>query len=250
MIPIDLAGKAALVTGASRGIGREVALRLAEAGAKVALVARTKAALEEVEAAIRAKGGEACAIAADVADPASVQAAVSEAMVRQGGRLDILVNNAGITKDGLLVRMADDDFDRVVKTNLGGTFLFTRAAARPMMKQRAGRIVNISSVIGIRGNPGQANYAASKAGIIGFTKSVARELASRGVTANVVAPGFVATDMTAALTEEQRAKILAEVPLGAIGKAAHVADAVLFLASPLAEYVTGAVIVVDGGLAM
>ncbi len=250
MIPIDLAGKTALVTGASRGIGREVALRLASAGAKLALAARNAAALEEVAAAIREKGGEAHVFALDLADAAAVKTVVEEVIARFDRRLDILVNNAGVTADRLLIQMSDEDWDRVIQTNLKGTFLVTRAVARTMMKQRAGRIVNITSVIGLRGNAGQANYAASKAGIIGFTKSLARELASRNVLANCVAPGFIATDMTAKLTDEQRTRIAAEVPLGAVGEARHVADAVLYLASPLADYVTGTVIAVDGGLSM
>jgi 3-oxoacyl-[acyl-carrier protein] reductase len=170
--------------------------------------------------------------------------------VKQLGALHILVNNAGVTEDGLLARMSLEAWKKVLDTNLTGAFLLTKAAARPMMKQREGRIVNVSSVVGIRGNAGQANYAASKAGLIGFTKSVARELAPRNVTANVVAPGFIATDMTAKLTEDQKAGALGQVPLGAMGTSRDVADAVLFLASPLAAYITGAVLTVDGGMAM
>jgi 3-oxoacyl-[acyl-carrier protein] reductase len=237
-VTIDLTGRTALVTGASRGIGREIAARLAEAGARVAAVARSGA-----------PEGAALAIQADVASPADVDRAMDQ-VLKEFGRLDILVNNAGVTDDGLLARMSPESWKKVLDTNLTGTFLFTKAACRPMMKQRDGRIVNVSSVIGLRGNAGQANYAASKAGIIGFTKSVARELASRNVTANVVAPGFIETDMTAKLSEEQRARALEGVPLGTIGKARDVADAVLFLASPLGAYITGAVLAVDGGLAM
>jgi 3-oxoacyl-[acyl-carrier protein] reductase len=237
-VAIDLTGKTALVTGASRGIGRAIAERLAEAGAKVAALAQT-----------RAPEGFALGLQADVASADDVERAMKQALDALG-RLDILVNNAGVTDDGLLARMSVESFKKVLDTNLLGTFLFTKAAARPMMKQREGRIVNVSSVVGIRGNAGQANYAASKAGIIGFTKSVARELASRNVTANVVAPGFIETDMTAKLTDEQKARALDGVPLAGMGRARDVADAVLFLASPLASYITGSVLAVDGGLAM
>jgi 3-oxoacyl-[acyl-carrier protein] reductase len=249
-VSIDLSGKSALVTGASRGIGRAIAIRLAEAGARVALVARNKEALESLAAEVREKGApEALALPALVEDPAGAKAAVEIAEKSFGG-LHILVNNAGVTEDGLLVRMSDEAWRKVIETNLSGAFYFTRAAARPMLKQREGRIVNVASVVGIRGNAGQANYAASKAGIVGFTKAVARELASRGVTANVVAPGFVETDMTAKLDEGQRKAALDGIPLGRMGAAREVADAVLFLSSPLAAYVTGAVLQVDGGLGM
>jgi 3-oxoacyl-[acyl-carrier protein] reductase len=241
-VAIDLTGKVAIVTGASRGIGREIALRLAEAGAKVAAVARTAAPSDLGTAA-------ALALQADIASEADVNRVV-ETVQKELGGIHIVVNNAGITDDQLLIRMSAESFRKVVDTNLTGTFLLTKAAARPMMRAREGRIVNVSSVIGIRGNAGQANYAASKAGIIGFTKSVARELSTRGVTANVVAPGFIETDMTAKLSEEVKTQALASVPLGSIGKARDVADAVLFLASPLAAYITGAVLTVDGGLAM
>ncbi len=249
-VSLDLKGKSALVTGASRGIGREIALRLAEAGANVGLVARDGQLLGEVAAHVGAHGVEVAIAPADVLDPASVEGAVAKVLGAFGGRVEVLVNNAGVTEDQLLLRMSPEDWDRVLDTNLKGTFLFTKALARPMMKQREGRIVNVSSVIGIRGNAGQANYAAAKAGIIGFTKSIARELASRGITANVVAPGFIDTAMTAKLADEQRSGILKDVPLGRIGGARDVADAVVFLASPLAAYITGAVLQVDGGLAM
>lgn len=248
-VAIDLSGKAALVTGASRGIGREIAVRLAEAGAKVALVSRNKVALDLIASELRAKGTETLVLPCEVANPADAKAAV-EMTVETFGGLHILVNNAGVTEDNLLLRMSDEQWKKVIETNLSGAFYFTRAAARPMMKQREGRIVNVSSIIGLRGNAGQANYAASKAGLIGFTKSVARELASRGVTANVVAPGFIETDMTAKLSAEQRAAILGDIPLERIGAPRDVADAVVFLASPLAAYVSGAVLAVDGGLAM
>ncbi len=248
-VGIDLSGKVALVTGASRGIGREIAIRLAEAGARVAVVSRTGAGTGMTGTGT-GPGTHFLSLQADVSNQDDVDRAMEATLQQLGGRIDILVNNAGITEDGLLMRMSADAWRRVIDTNLSGTFLFTKAAARPMMKQREGRIVNVSSVVGIRGNAGQANYSASKAGIIGFTKSVARELASRNVTANVVAPGFIETDMTAKLTEEQKAGILPGIPLGVMGKARDVADAVLFLASPLAAYITGAVLTVDGGLAM
>ncbi len=239
----------AVVTGGSRGIGRAVALRLAEAGADVAVVARTVEACAGTVEAIRAMNRRAWAVAADVSQAPSVEAA-AETILREAGRVDILVNNAGITRDGLLMRMGEGDWDAVLDTNLKGAFLFTRALARTFLKQRSGRIINITSVIGLMGNAGQANYAASKAGLIGFTKACAREFASRGVTVNAVAPGFIETDMTAVLAPEQKQAILSRVPLGVFGKPEDVAHAVWFLALPESRYITGQVLVVDGGMVM
>jgi len=239
----------AVVTGGSRGIGRAVALRLASAGADVAVVARSVEACTATVEEVRRLGRRAWAFAADVSQVASVEAA-AEAILREAGRVDILVNNAGITRDGLLIRMSEADWDAVLDTNLKGAFLFTRAFARSMLKQRAGRIINISSVIGLMGNAGQTNYAASKAGLIGFTKSCAREFASRGVTVNAVAPGFIETDMTAVLNEEQRQAILSRVPMGCLGRPEDVAHVVWFLALPESQYITGQVLTVDGGLVM
>ena len=245
----ELAQQVALVTGGSRGIGRAVALRLAEAGADVAVVARTVEACADTVEAIQGMHRRAWAVAADVSQPSSVEGAV-QTVLREAGRVDILVNNAGITRDGLLLRMAEEDWDAVLDTNLKGAFLFTRALARTFLKQRSGRIINITSVIGLMGNAGQANYAASKAGLIGFTKACAREFASRGVTVNAVAPGFIATDMTAALAQEQKEAILSRVPLRTFGKPEDVAHAVWFLALPASRYITGQVLVVDGGMVM
>lgn len=246
---MSLAGKVAIVTGASRGIGRGIAVALAEAGADVVTVATKADGAEAAAAEVRAKGRKAHPVAADVSEAAGADAIVAAA-VEKLGRCDIVVNNAGITADGLLLRMKDADWDRVMAVNLRGTFLVTRAALRPMLKARAGRIINISSVVGLHGNAGQANYAASKAGIIGFTKTVAREVASRGITANVVCPGYIGTDMTAAISEEARAAIAASIPLGRFGTPADIAQAVTFLASDAAGYVTGAVLQVDGGMSI
>ncbi len=242
---IDLTSRVAVVTGSTRGIGRAIAASLAAAGATVAVVGRdldrARASAAEIEGAH--------AFACDVGDVA--QAAKLIADVEQSlGRVDILVNNAGLTRDNLLIRIRDDDWDAVIDTNLRGAFVATRAAARGMMKRRWGRIINIASVVGITGNPGQSNYAASKAGLIGFTKSVAKELGSRNVLANVVAPGLIDTDMTSAMPEAARAAMSQQIPLGRIGNPDDVAGAVLFLASDLASYITGQVLVVDGGMVM
>ncbi len=244
-----LAGKVALVTGASRGIGRVIAESLAEAGAMVVLGARDSARLTEAVAGIETRGGQAEAVGLDVADKASVEAAMAGLLARHG-RLDVLVNNAGITRDNLLLRMKTEEWNEVLATNLTGAFLCTQAAMKPMLKQRSGRIVNVTSVVGLSGNAGQANYAASKAGLVGFTKSVAREVASRGITVNAVAPGFIETDMTAAMTEKAREAVVSAIPLGRVGEARDVAAAVTFLASDEAGYVTGQVLAVDGGFHM
>jgi 3-oxoacyl-[acyl-carrier protein] reductase len=236
-----LEGKTALVTGASRGIGRAIAVELAEAGAAVVVSYRSGA--DEAEALAAEIGAR--AVQADVSDPASAQALVEEA-----GDLDVLVNNAGVTRDGLLVRMSNDDWDTVINTNLASVFYTSRAAVRGMMKRRSGSIVNISSIVGIHGNWGQTNYAASKAGIIGFTKSLARELGSRNVRANVVVPGYVKTRLTDVLPDEATGTMLENTPLGRLGDPEDVAGAVRFLASENASFITGAVLLVDGGLGM
>jgi 3-oxoacyl-[acyl-carrier protein] reductase len=241
--------KTALVTGASRGIGKAIALTLAEAGADLAVTARSEAALADTVAAVTAAGRRAIPLAVDLADAAGIAAAVDKAAAELG-RIDILVNNAGLTSDGLLMRMSEEQWDRVVDANLKGSFLFTKAATRLMMKQRCGSVVNVTSVVGITGNAGQSNYAASKAGLIGFSKSVARELAGRNVRVNCVAPGFIDTQMTEGLPEATRAKYLEAIPLGRFGSPKDVADAVLYLASDASSYVTGQVIVVSGGMAM
>lgn len=245
-----LDGKTALVTGASRGIGRAIALRLAAEGARVAInYAGNVKAAEEVKAAVEAAGGAAILCQADISDSAAVEAMVAD-VVKEFGTIDILVNNAGITRDTLLMRMKDEDFAKVLDTNLKGVFYCTKAVAKLMMKKRSGRIVNMASVVGLVGNAGQTNYAAAKAGVIGFSKSAARELASRGITVNVVAPGFIGTDMTAGLPESVKEKTLAGIPLGKMGEPEDVANAVLFLASDQASYITGQVVNVDGGMVM
>jgi 3-oxoacyl-[acyl-carrier protein] reductase len=244
-----LENKIALVTGAGRGIGRAIALQFAAAGADVICVSRTAENAAKVSDEIKATGRKAWAVAADVADPASVSAAAAAALA-DPGRVDILVNNAGVTRDGLLMRMSESDWDTVIDTNLRGAFLFTKAMTRAFLKQRSGRIINISSVIGLLGNAGQANYAASKAGLIGFTKSVAKELGSRGVTCNAIAPGFIETDMTAALDAATREALLGRIPLGTLGSAEDIAAAALLLAGPGGRYITGQVITVDGGMTL
>jgi 3-oxoacyl-[acyl-carrier protein] reductase len=245
----QLANQIAVVTGAGRGIGRAIALKFAAEGADVACISRTAENSEKVAAEVRALGRKAWAHALDVADAAGV-AAAAEKILAECGRVDILVNNAGVTRDGLLMRMSDTDWDTVLGTNLKGAFLVTRAFCRSMIKQRSGRIINISSVIGLIGNAGQCNYAASKAGLIGFTQSAAREMASRGITVNALAPGFIETDMTAALGEELRKELLKRIPMSSLGQPEDIAAAALFLASPGARYITGQVLTVDGGMVM
>jgi 3-oxoacyl-[acyl-carrier protein] reductase len=243
-----LAGRVALVTGASRGIGKAIAVRLAARGAKVACVATRAERCAETVAQCEAAGGSAAAYGVDVADTAAVAELVG-AVHKELGGLDVLVNNAGITRDQLLLRMSEEDFDAVVATNLKGTWNFIRAAARPLMKS-GGRVINIASVVGLIGNPGQANYAASKAGILGLTRSVAKELASRGVCVNAVLPGFIATDMTAAVDGKAAAAMTDSIPLGRVGTPDDVARLVEFLAGPGGAYITGQSLVVDGGLSL
>jgi 3-oxoacyl-[acyl-carrier protein] reductase len=245
-----LDGKVALVTGASRGIGRAIALRLASEGAKVAInYAGSTAKAEAVKAEIEQNGGEAILVQADVSDSASVDAMVAK-VIEAFGQIDILVNNAGITRDGLMMRMKDEDFDAVINTNLKGVFYCTKVVSKLMMKKRSGRIINMASVVGLMGNAGQTNYAAAKAGVIGFSKSAAKELAARGITVNMVAPGFIATDMTAAMTDKAKEMTLTGIPLKRMGEPEDVANAVLFLASDNASYITGQTINVDGGMVM
>lgn len=247
---MTLVGKVALVTGGSRGIGRAIALKLAENGADVAInYAGNTAAAEEVKTAIEQMGRKALLVQGSVADTDGVQTIVNT-VVKELGRLDILINNAGITRDGLLMRMKEADWDDVMHTNLKGVYNCSKAVLRTMMKQRSGRIVNMASVVGEMGNAGQTNYAAAKAGVIGFTKSLAKEVASRGITVNAIAPGFIATDMTSVLTDDQKAEMARTIPLGRAGQPEDVADAVLFLVSEGAAYITGQVLNVDGGMVM
>ena len=245
-----LRDKVALVTGGSRGIGRAIVLSLAKEGAKVLInyKGNEKAAMETLEE-VKKIGAEGEIFKADVSVEEEVEK-MFNFLLEKWGRLDILVNNAGITKDNLLIRMKNEEWDQVINTNLKGVFYCTRAAVKIMLKQRYGRIINVSSVIGLRGNIGQANYAAAKAGIIGFTKAVAREVASRGITVNAVAPGFILTDMTEVLSEEMKKKVLEEIPMGRFGNPEDVANAVKFLASDDASYITGIVLSIDGGLSI
>jgi 3-oxoacyl-[acyl-carrier protein] reductase len=246
-IKVDLTDQTALVTGASRGIGKSIALALGQAGAKVACIARNEERLRETAEAITSAGGTAVVYTCDVTDSAAVQKVV-DAVVEDWGQLDIVVNNAGITRDTLIPRMSDEEWDDVITTNLRSVFLFTRAASQVMMRARRGRIINISSVSGLMGNPGQANYSASKAGIIGLTQTVARELASRKVTVNAICPGFIATEMTNAMGQVVQDEVKKRVPAKRLGEAEEIADAVLYLASDSAAYVTGQILTIDGGL--
>jgi 3-oxoacyl-[acyl-carrier protein] reductase len=245
----QLASQIAVITGAGRGIGRAIALKFAAEGADIACVSRTAENAGKVAEEVRQLGRRAWAYAVDVADAAAVGAA-AEKILQETGKVDILVNNAGVTRDGLILRMSEADWDTVLDTNLKGAFLFTQALSRSFLKQRSGRILNIASVIGLMGNAGQCNYAASKAGLLGLTKTIAKEFASRGVTVNAIAPGFIETDMTGALSAERRAWLLERIPLRSLGQPADVAEAALFLAGPGAGYITGQVLTVDGGMVM
>jgi 3-oxoacyl-[acyl-carrier protein] reductase len=247
---IDLTGKTALVTGGTRGIGRAIVEALAGAGARVAFTFRSsEETARALEAELAGRGSESFGMQGDAGDPAHAEAAV-QAVVDRWGTLDALVLNAGVTRDNLLLRMSDEEWDAVIDTNLKSAFHFCKAAYRPMMKQRSGSVVTLASVVGVMGNAGQTNYGASKAGLIGFTKSLARELAGRGVRANVVAPGYVATDMTAAIGEKAQEALQSQIPLGRVARPEEIASVVAFLASDAASYITGAVVNVNGGLAM
>lgn len=245
----QLSNQVAVVTGAGRGIGRAIALKFAADGADIVCVSRSAENAEKAANEVRATGRKAWAYSVDVANPAAVSEA-GEKILKDAAKVDILVNNAGVTRDGLIMRMSDADWDEVLNTNLKGAFSFTKAFTRAFLKQRSGRIINISSVIGLMGNAGQCNYAASKAGLIGFTKAAAREFASRGITVNALAPGFIETDMTKVLNEEMRTELLKRIPLNFFGQAEDIANAALFLASPAARYITGQVLTVDGGMVM
>lgn len=245
----QLTNQIAVVTGAGRGIGKAIALKFATAGADIVCVSRSVENSEKVAEEVRALGRKAWAVAVDVADGAAVTAAADK-ILADAGKVDILVNNAGVTRDGLLMRMSEQDWDTVIDTNLKGAFSFTKAFTRSFLKQRSGRIINVASVIGLIGNAGQCNYAASKAGLIGFTKSVAKEFASRGITVNAIAPGFIETDMTAVLNEDLKKNLLNVIPLNSFGQGEDIANAALFLASPASRYITGQVLAVDGGMVM
>lgn len=244
-----LQNQIAVVTGAGRGIGRAIALKFASEGADVVCVSRTTENSQKVADEIKALGRKGWAYAVDVADPKAVSE-TAEKIITEVGKVDILVNNAGVTRDGLLMRMSDEDWDIVLNTNLRGAFAFTKALYRVFAKQRSGRIINVASVIGKMGNAGQANYAASKAGLIGFTKSISRELAGRGVTVNAIAPGFIETDMTSVLNDDLKKQILSKIPLNSFGQAEDIANAAIYLAGQSGRYVTGQVLTVDGGMVM
>ena len=245
----QLANQIAVISGAGRGIGRAIALKLATAGADIVCISRTVENAEKVAQEVRALGRKAWSHAVDVADATAVTA-VAGKILSEAGKVDILVNNAGMTRDGLLMRMSEADWDVVLDTNLKGAFLLTQAFSRSFLKQRSGRIINISSVIGLIGNAGQCNYAASKAGLLGFTKAVAKEFASRGITVNALAPGFIETDMTAVLSAEMKTELITRIPLNSLGTTEDVAEGALFLAGPGARYITGQVLDIDGGMAM